>query len=177
MRRIILITLIFLFSLISAAGPASGDSLRENPTFYSAAKIVAGLPKMWLANPIEVSEMLKSYPDLTCWKGNGIIGCQSVNNQNCAEIYMSLEFTSDDDYAEFEHLTFSMQIDSTEDVQRVMESFWIEDQKPANIWGADYPGGQVTLYFSTENTLIKYSIPMGASSVWLLRVDFGLTRG
>ena len=158
--------------------PSSADGyVRENPSFYSVAEIVQKLPQMWLANPIEVTEMMERYPDFTCWRGSDTIGCQSNNNRNCAEIYMSLGFSSDDDYAEFQQVIFSMQINSTEDIQKVIESFWLDDMKPAKIWGAEYPAGQVTMYYSAGDTMMKYSIPFSDSGVWLVSVDIGLIRG
>ena len=117
-----------------------------------------------MANPIEVTEMMK-------------IGCQSNNNRNCAEIYLSLGFSSDDDYAEFDHVTFSMQINSAEDIQKVVESFWLEDMQPAKIMGADYQNNQVTMYFSTENTMMKISVPFGDSGVWVILAEIGFVRG
>ena len=51
--------LVILFvGLISL--PVSAENLRENPSLYSFSEIVQKLPKMWMANPIEVMEMMKS---------------------------------------------------------------------------------------------------------------------
>jgi hypothetical protein len=157
--------------------PVSADQLRENPSLYSFAEIVQKLPKMWMANPIEVTEMMKKYPDFSCWRGTDTIACQSVNNRNCAEIYISLEFSSEDDYAEFQHVSFSTTINNTEEIQKIIETFWIDDLEPAKISGAEYPEGQVTIYFSNENTMVTYAIPFTETGVWLLRADFGFIRG
>ena len=170
---IMMIAALFLTVFSSSAG----ENVRENPSFYSVAEIVQTLPQMWIANPIEVMEMMDRYPDFTCWRGSDTIGCQSNNNRNCAEIYLSLGFSSDDDYAEFQHVIFSMQINSPEDVQKIIESFWLDGMKPAKIWGAEYPAGQVTMYYSAEDTMMKYSITFSDSGVWWLSVDIGLIRG
>lgn len=169
----LLLTAVFFLSCL----PSFGQSVRDNPSFYSVAEIVQNSPKMWMANPTEVTEMMKKYPDFTCWRGSDTIGCQSNNNRNCAEIYLSLGFSSNDDYAEFDHITFSMQINSTEDIQKVVESFWLEDMQPAKIMGADYQNNQVTMYFSTENTMMKISVPFGESGVWVILAEIGFVRG
>ena len=165
---------VFALTVISSS---ASDYVRDNPSFYSAAEIIQKLPQMWIANPIEVMEMMDRYPDFTCWRGSDLIGCQSNNNRNCAEIYLSLGFSSDDDYAEFQHVIFSMQINSPEDIQKIIESFWLDDMKPANIWGAEYPAGQVTTYYSSGDTMMKFSIPFSDSDVWWVSVDIGLIRG
>ena len=177
MNRKLLICLLFTAVFFFLCSPSFGQSVRENPSFYSAAEIIQKLPKMWTANPTEVKEMMEQYPDFTCWRGSDTIGCQSNNNRNCAEIYLSLGFTSEDDYAEFDHVTFSMQINSTEDIQKVVESFWLEDMQPARIMGANYQNNQVTMYFSTESTMMKISIPFSDSGVWVILADIGLVRG
>lgn len=168
----LLLIFIVLFSL-----PVSAENLRENPSLYSFSEIVQKLPKMWMANPIEVLEMMKDYPDFSCTREAGIIFCHSVNNRTCAEIFVELNFTSEDNYAEFDHVTFSTKVNNTEDIQKIVETFWLDDFEPANISGAAYPDGQLTLYFSNENTLLTYAIPFGESGVKQLRAEFGYIRG
>ena len=102
---------VFVFILLAFL-PAQADRVRENPSLYTFGEIVQKLPKMWSANPIEVMEMMKTYPDFSCWRGGDTISCHSNNNRNCAEIYVSLEFTSFDAYAEFDHVTFTMMINN-----------------------------------------------------------------
>lgn len=168
--------LVILFvGLISL--PVSAENLRENPSLYSFSEIVQKLPKMWMANPIEVMEMMNEYPDFTCHRGLDEITCKSVNNRHCAEIIVTLGFSSEDDYAEFEHVAFSMMISNTEDIQKVVEAFWLDDFEASNISGAEYPEEQVTIYFSNENTLLRYSIPFTEKGAGLLRADFGFVRG
>lgn len=171
--------LIFVLSLaVMFVLPVSAEEVRENPSFYSFSEIVQKLPKMWIANPIEVMEMMKSYPDFECWRSYDIIGCASVNNKHAAEIHVNYQFSSEDDYAEFTGCTFTMLINSSEDVQKVIESFWLPDMKAARIWGADYPDDQVTLYFSSGDTMMTYSIPWdNDGNIWMIMVDMGLIRG
>ena len=59
----------------------------------------------------------------------------------------------------------------------MIETLWIDGLEPANISGAKYPDDQVTLYFSTEDTMMKYNISFGTEGVWLVTVDLGLIRG
>lgn len=169
--------LLFFSVLMLLWVPASADSYRENPSLYSTAEIVQKLPKLWMANPIEVMELMKNYPDFACWRGGGTIGCKSNNNKNCAEIFLSLDFSSDDDYAEFDHLSFNMQVNNTEEIQKVIELFWLDGLEASNIYGAKYPSDQVTFIFSAEDTLMTYGIPFSETGVWILRVDIGFVRG
>ena len=167
---------VFVFILLVIL-PAQADQVRENPSLYTFGEVVQKLPKMWSANPIEVMEMMKTYPDFSCWSGGDTISCLSNNNRSCAEVYVSLGFTGSDNYAEFEHATFTMKINNTEEIQKVIETFWIDDTKASNIQGAGYENDQVTIYFSNDNTLIKYSIPFNENGVWVLHADFGYVRG
>ena len=172
-----IILLFIVMMMLTVFSPISGDNVKENPSVYSFAEIVKTLPQMWMANPAEVTEMMKDYPEFTCQRDADTISCQSLNNRNCADINIALKFTSEDDYAEFEHVTFTMEINNTEDVQKTIENFWLEDLKPAKISGASYPQGQVTIYFSSENTLVCYAIPIDKAGVRYLQVDFGFVRG
>ena len=70
-----------------------------------------------------------------------------------------------------------MMISNTEDIQKVVEAFWLDDFEASNISGAEYPEEQVTIYFSNENTLLRYSIPFTEKGAGLLRADFGFVRG
>lgn len=167
-----LMMFILLFPL-----PAFSEPMRDNPSLYSFSEIVQRLPQMWTANPFEVMEMMDEYPDFKCVREFDTVSCSSVNNRTCAEILLNLDFTSEDDYAEFDHVTFSIMLNNTEEIQKIVEAFWLDDLEPANISGAAYPAGQVTLYFSNENTLLTYGIPFNETGVWLLRADFGLIRG
>ena len=157
--------------------PVTAENLRENPSLYSFGEIIQKLPKMWLANPIEVMEMMKDYPDYECWRSYDIVGCRSVNNRYSAEMFVNFQFSSEDDYAEFSHAVLSTMVNGTEGVQKVIETLWIDGLEPANISGAKYPDNQVTLYFSTEDTMMKYNISFGTEGVWLVTVDMGLIRG
>lgn len=171
----------FLWMLLAALlcfVPVCSGQYRENPSLYSVGEIVQKSPEMWMANPIEVMEMMDDYPDFTCWRSGAAIGCQSNNNKNCAEIYLTFTFTDDSDYAEYEHISFTMVIDNTEEIQKVLELFWLEDMEAAKIYGVDYPDGQVMSYFSTENTMMKYGVLFTESGdVYLLHVDIGYVRG
>lgn len=169
---IMIISILLVFPLAALA-----EEYRENPSLYSFGEITQKLPKMWLANPIEVMEMMKEYPDYECWRSYDIIGCRSVNNRYSAELFGNFQFSSDDDYAEFSHAVFSVVVNGTEGVQKVIETLWIDGLEPANISGAKYPDDQVTLYFSTEDTMMTYNIKFGKNGVWLVTVDMGLIRG
>lgn len=169
--------MLFILLLMGIFSNTSAENDRENPSLYSFGEITKKLPKMWLANPIEVMEMMKEYPDYECWRSYDIVGCRSVNNRYSAEMFVNFQFSSDDDYAEFTHAVFSTMVNGTEGVQKVIESLWIDDLEPANISGAKYPENQVTLYFSTEDTMLNYNISFGSDGVWLVTVDMGLIRG
>ena len=169
--------LLVLFTVLLTAFSAGAENVRENPSLYSFAEVVKTLPGMWTANPLEVMEMMEDYPDFECWRRYDMVGCSSVNNKYSAEIFVNFSFSSEEDDAEFVHTFFSMMVNGTEDIQKVVEAFWLDDLKAARISGASYPDGQVTLYFSNENTLMKYSIDFGTDGVWLVTVDMGLIRG
>jgi len=172
--------IIFLFIVVmtlTVISPIFAENVKENPSVYSFAEIVKNLPQMWMANPAEVKRMMTFYPEFSCNRNADVISCQSLNNRNCADINVELKFTSEDDYAEFEHVTFTMEINNTEDVQKTIENFWFEGLKPAKISGASYPQGQVTIYFSMDNTLVCYAIPIDKTGVRFLQVDFGFVRG
>lgn len=169
---IVIISILLVFPLSAMA-----EEYRENPSLYSFGEIMQKLPKMWLANPIEMMEMMKDYPDYECWRSYDIIGCRSVNNRYSAEMFVNFQFSSEDDYAEFSHAVLSTMVNGTEGVQKVIETLWIDGLEPANISGAKYPDDQVTLYFSTEDTMMKYNISFGTEGVWLVTVDMGLIRG
>lgn len=170
--------LLFAMIFLMMAGSVSADSVRMNPSLYSFAEIVQKLPSMWLANPIEVTEMMNEYPDFVCYRNFDVIGCQSVNNKFSSEIHVNLQFTSDDDNAEFQRAVFTMPIDSSEQIQTVVEQFWLDGLSAAKIGGAGFPEGQIVLYFSNDSTLETYTIYMTESGgFWLLTVDIGLIRG
>ena len=177
MKRIFIFVL-FLAVMLSVILPVSAESVRENPSVYSFAEIVQKLPKIWLSSPAEMMDMMKEYPDFTCWRSYDIIGCTSVNNKYSAEIHVNYQFTTDDDNGEFDQAYFSMLIDSSEDVQKLIEAFWLPGMSVANIWGAKYPEDQITLFFSAGDTMMKYSIPMsGNGEFWLVNVELGMIRG
>ena len=121
--------------------------------------------------------MMKDYPDYECWRSYDIVGCRSVNNRYSSEMFVNFQFSSDDDYAEFSQAVFSAMVNGTEGVQKVIEALWIDGLEPANILGAEYPENQVTLYFSTEDTMMNYIINFGLEGVWLVTLDMGLIRG
>lgn len=177
MKRIIIIVL-FILMMLPTVFSVSAESLRENPSVYSFAEVVQKLPDIWLSNPVEMMEMMKDYPDLECRRSYDMIGCTSVNNKYSADIHVNLQFSSEADDGQFEGAYFSMLVDSSEDIQKLIEAFWLPDMSVANIWGAKYPEDQITLYFSTENTLMTYSIPMSDSGeFWLVNVELGIIRG
>ena len=177
MKRIVLVALMTVISLMIVLS-ASAEPLRENPSVYSFAEIVQQIPEMWNAGPDEVSEMMKQYPDFVCRKSYDIIGCTSVNNKYAAEINVNLQFTSEKEDAEFVRTVFTYKIDSSEDVQNILELFWLPEMKAANILGTHDPAGQVTLYFNTEKTMETYSVYFDEDdNVWLVIVNFGEIMG
>ncbi|MBQ6509670.1 MAG: hypothetical protein IJI07_09390 [Flexilinea sp.] len=176
MKRFILLAVTACFFLLTAI--AYADPLRENPSVYSFAEIVQKLPKMWTSSFDEVTEMMKQYPDLVCRRSYDIISCTSVNNKYSAEINVNLQFTSEKDDAEFVQTVFTYMIDSTEEVQKILELFWLPEMKAANISGTHDPADRITLYFSTDNTMETYSIYFNEKdTVWLVIVSFGIIRG
>ncbi len=175
MKRLILMTSICVLLILTV--PAAADTVRENPSLYSFADVVHKLPKMWLANPIEVREMMREYPDYECWRRYDIIGCNSVNNRFSAEMFVNFQFSSEDDYGSLSRVVFTTMVNGPEDVQKVIEAFWFDGLEPANISGAKYPDDQVTLYFSTEDTMMTYNISFGSEGVWLVTVEMGMIVG
>ena len=169
--------ILFVITIIFVCPVFAHAQDRENPSLYSFGEIVKNLPQKWLAVPDDVMKMMEDYPDFECWRSYDIVGCQSVNNKYSAEIHVNYQFTSEEDDAELVRTVFTMPVNNTQDVQNVIENFWIDGMKAANISGAQYPTNQVTLYFSSENTLMTYNIDWGSNGVWLVLVDMGLIRG
>ena len=169
---------LILAALLMVVIPVSADKGKENPSVYSFAEIVQALPEKWTANPVEIMEMMKEYPDFVCYRSHDIIGCTSVNNKYASEVHVNYQFTSEDDNSEFVQAVFSMKIDSSEEVQKIMEAFWLNDMRSANITGAYFPNDQIILYFSAGDTMMTVTIPMKEDgSLWMIMVDFGLIRG
>ena len=154
-----MILILTLCALLSAAS-VSADPVRENPSIYSYAEIVQKLPGMWNANPFEVLEMMKQYPDYTCERYTNFIECASVNNRYSAEIYLEFQFSSEDDYAEFGTAEFYVPVSDAVDVQKYIELFWLPDMKAAKVWGAYCPAYQMKFWFSTEDTLASFNVLM-----------------
>ena len=170
--------LILFILLVTVVVPVYAQRSSANPSVYSYAEIVKKLPEMWTANPIEVMEMLGSYPDYVCSRSGDLIACDSVNNRYADDIQVSFQFSSEDDYSEFVQSVFTMEIHDNEAVQNILEAFWLEGMKSANMLGAPIPAGQVCLLFSTENTLMTVTVPMTEDGkVWNLTVSFGVIRG
>ena len=177
MKRILLLTVTVCLFLMSACA-ASADPLRENPSVYSFAEIVQKIPKMWDASFDEVTEVMKQYPDFVCRRSYDIISCTSVNNKYAAEINVNLQFTSEKDDAQFVRTVFTYMIDSTEDVQKLLELFWLPEMKAANILGTHDPDDRITLYFKTDSTMETYSIYFNEEGLaWLVIVNLGIIRG
>ena len=177
MKRFILLAAV-VCALLMTAIAASADPLRENPSVYSFAEIVQKLPKMWNASFDEVTEMMKQYPDFVCRRSYDIISCSSVNNKYAAEINVNLQFTSEKDDAEFVRTVFTYKISSTEDVQKILELFWLPEMKAANILGTHDPEDRITLYFNTEKTMETYTIYFDEKdTAWLVIVNFGIIQG
>ena len=177
MKRIVLIAVMTVISLMIVFS-ASAEPLRDNPSVYSFAEIVQQLPELWNSRPDEISEIMRQYPDFVCRKSYDIIGCTSVNNKYAGEINVNLQFTSEKEDAEFVRTVFTYMIDSSEDVQRILELFWLPEMKAANILGTNDPADQITLYFNTEKTMETYSIYFNEErNVWLVIVSFGEIMG
>lgn len=177
MKRYILPVVTAVLFILMTIG-ASADPLRDNPSVYSFAEIVKKLPEMWDKTPDEVSGMMKAFPDFVCRRSYDIISCTSVNNKYAAEINVNLQFTSEKDDASLVQTVFTCMIDSSEDVQKLLELFWLPEMKAANISGTHDPANQVTLYFNTETTMETYSVYFNEDSTpWLVIVSLGVIRG
>ncbi len=170
--------ILVLCIMVCAVGPVSGEPVRENPSFYSFAEIVQKLPELWGAVPADVMAVMEEHPDFSCWRSYDIIGCQSVNNMYSAEIHVNFQFMSEDDDAELTRTIFTMLINTAEDVQKVIENFWLPDMKAANISGGPYREDEILLYFSSENTMMTFSFPWNyTGDVEMIMADMGLIRG
>ena len=170
--------LLVFCTVILAACPAFGETVRENPSFYSFAEIAQKVPAMWLSKPADVLALMENYPDYTCRRSYDLIGCQSVNNQHSAEIHLNFTFSSSEDNAELSQMVFSMETNTPEDVQNVIEKCWLPDMKPANIMGGFYRPKEIKLYFRTEETLMTVMFPWSMDGkVSMIMVDMGLIRG
>ncbi len=177
MKNWIAFLLIICFVLMTA-GMVSGETVNENPSFFSFTEVVQKLPELWTAAPAEVMGIMDNYPDFKCWKRYDIIGCQSVNNKYSAEINVNFKFSSEEEDAEFVQMFFTMMINTPEDVQKVIEGFWLPDMKAANMRGGNYQKDEVMIRFKSENTLMTVSFPWSAEGeVWMITVDMGLIRG
>ena len=62
-RYLILLTAVCLLCIFSIAG---ADATLPNPSVYSAGDIIGKLPSFWIANYIEIQELMKEYPDFQC---------------------------------------------------------------------------------------------------------------
>ena len=176
-KAIIFVLLLVLFSSVSVCADSEGAK-RENPSLYSFAEIVHALPEMWEAPISYTKEMMKQYPDFACYFGDDFIECDSINNRYSAEIYVSLGFYDYRGYLEFDNVDFMMQINSTEDIQKVIEAFWLDGMEPLSYQGWDYPDGSVTIYFRTENTLMRYTFTFDEyGNPGTLSVHIGCIRG
>ena len=174
--RLYIIAILCFF--LTAAGSVSGETVLENPSFYSFAEVEQKLPELWLAQPHIVDAIMDLYPDFVCLRSYDLMGCRSVNNKYSPEIRVNFRFSSGDDDAELIGTVFPMMINTPEDVQKVIEAFWLPEMKAAHIMGSAYGDEEVTLYFSSENTLMKVSVPWGEDgSVRMITVDIGLIRG
>jgi len=173
-RTMLICLLVFLF----AAGSAAAEQTAENPSFYSFAEIVQKLPEMWAAAPSAVQEMMKEYPDFVCSRRYDLIACESVNNKYSAEIHVTYQFTSEREDAEFDYVVFSMPVSSTEQVQRIVEMFWLDGMAPAKISGYEFAGNCSEFYFRNDSTMESYSVYFGDDgAVWLVLVNIGFIRG
>lgn len=170
-----------LFSLLVIlfmAGSVSADRIVENPSFYSFAEIVQKLPEMWTSDPSAVSEMMNEYPDFVCYRSYDLISCESVNNKYSAEIHVTYQFTSEQEDAEFDYVVFSMPVNSTEQVQQVVEKFWLDGMAPAKISGFEFVGNRSEFYFRNDSTMESYSVYFGDDgAAWLILINIGFIRG
>ena len=175
-KQMILILCIGVFFL--SAGSAFGETVKENPSFYSFAEVAQKLPALWTSKPADVMAVMDDYPDFTCRKHYDIISCQSVNNKYSAEIHLTCQFMSETDDAELSGAVFTMLINTAEDVQKVIENLWLPGMKAANLMGGVSRKDEITLYFSTGETLMTVSFPWNyTGGVWMIMVDMGLIRG
>ena len=176
-KAIIFVLFLILFSSLSASAD-SEVSTRENPSLYSFAEIVHGLPEMWGAPVSYAQQMMNGFPDFACYFGEDFFECDSINNRFSPEIYVSFGFSNYFGYLELDDADFTMRINSTEDIQKVIEAFWLDGMKPMNAQGYDYTDGYVTIYFHTDNTLMKYSFAFDENgNPGMLTVHFGCIRG
>ncbi len=172
------IFILFLCVFVLSAGSAFGETVKENPSFYSFAEVAQKLPALWTSKPADVMAVMEAYPDFTCRKHYDILSCQSVNNKYSAEIHLNFQFMSEDDDAELSRTVFTMLINTAEDVQKVIENLWLPGMKAANLMGGASRKDVITLYFSTADTLMTVSFPWNyTGSVWMITVDMGLIRG
>ena len=126
--------LLVFCTVILAACPAFGETVRENPSFYSFAEIAQKVPSMWLSKPADVLALMENYPDYTCRRSYDLIGCQSVNNQHSAEIHLNFTFSSSEDNAELSQMVFSMETNfRTEETLMTVMFPWSMDGKVSMI--------------------------------------------
>ena len=176
-KAIIFVLFLILFSSLSVSAD-SEVSTRENPSLYSFAEIVHALPEMWGAPTAYANQMMSVYPDFACYFGEDFSECDSINNQYSPEIYVSLGFVNYFGYLELDNADFSMRISSTEDIQKVIEAFWLDGMKPMNAQGFEYTDECVTIYFHTDNTLMKYTFAFDENgNPGMLSVHIGCIRG
>lgn len=177
MKYNVLLTAVLCLFLVLCI-PVSADTVMENPSIYSFAEVVQRLPELWTSNPDTVMELMEDYPDYICWRRYDIIGCQSANNRYSAEIHVNFLFSSQEDSAELIRTNFTMLIDSQDDVQKLMSMFWLPDMKAARISGASFPDDEVTLYFSTDETMMSWATSFTKEGKpWSVMVDMMLVRG
>ena len=155
----------FLFSvllLVISVLPAAADEPFFNPSFYSAAEIAVQLPSYWIANYIEVMDLVSRYPDMTCeyyedeWDQ---VVCESVNNKRTRDVIINFFF--DGDHAGMKGLrkaSFTIATPQTSDVQEVLEYYWLPDAFPCHAKNDEFYNFQ-SIIFHTRDTVMRIDFP------------------
>ena len=163
--------ILFIMAIISfiCVSSVSADESIWNPSVYSSGRIVKDLPSFWTANPAEIQEYLKQYPDLTCAYYSfeleaGLydqVVCVSVNNKWSRDVIINFFFTgSHAGMTKLQSAVFTIGTPHSEDVQEVFEELWIPGSKPAHKTGDDeFYEFLPSVIFYADDTIVRYNLP------------------
>ncbi len=166
MRRFAVLTAFILFILVFSS--VSADESLPNPSVYSAGELAGKMPSYWIANYIEIQELMKNYPDFSCEHySNPINGenfdqiiCSSVNNIRTRDVIINFFFTGDHGgMTGLQEAVFSIETPTPADFHEVLEYFWLPGAVPQHQDAYSFHDTMTSLVFSTDTTVLRFDLP------------------
>ena len=167
MKRLLLLSALFCL-LLCAASAVYADELMPNPSLYSAADVAFRMPDYWIANYIEVLELMKNYPDFQCTHSSNPINgenfdqiiCNSVNNKQARDIIINFYFTGDHaGMTGLRQAVFSVSTPEPADFQEVLEQFWNPENYPWHTENDRFYGTMTSMVFYSMKTVQRFDLP------------------